>query len=120
MTNVPNDPDANPTYGESKAINEEITGPGTGGTGTDAMTDPGAVITSQGLADQMNVPVGTVVPSGTKVTPSTTPNSGGVTTIEYPATKSNGASVITVKSGSTDSGIAASPFRVPHRFYRRQ
>ena len=47
MTYIPNDPDANPTYGESKAINEQITGPGTGGIGTDAMTDPGAVVLSR-------------------------------------------------------------------------
>ena len=47
MTYIPNDPDANPTYGESKAINEQITGPGTGGIGTDAMTDPDAVVLSR-------------------------------------------------------------------------
>ena len=116
MTNVPNDPDANPTYGESKAINEEITGPGTGGTGADAMTDPGAVILPKDWLTNERSCAGTVVPSGTKITPSTTPNSGGVTTIEYPATKSNGASVITVKSGSTDSGNAASPIVFPTGF----
>ena len=102
MTIVQNDPDANPTYGESKAINEEITGPGTGGSGTD-VTDPGAVVLSQGLADQIAVDPGTVVPNGTKITPSTTPNSGGVTTIEYPATPNSVASKVTVVPYTRDS-----------------
>jgi hypothetical protein len=103
MTNVPYDPDANPTYGKSKAINEEITGAGTGGTGTDAMTDPGAVVLSQGLADQIAAEPGTVVPNGTKITPSTTPNSSGVTTIEYPATHNSVASKVTVVPYVRDS-----------------
>ena len=103
MTNVPNDPDANPTYGESKAINEEITGPGTGGTGADAMTDPGAVVLSQGLADEIAAEPGTVVPSGTKITPSSTPGSEGKTTIEYPATSNSVASKVTVIPYTRDS-----------------
>jgi hypothetical protein len=91
------DPDANPYYGQSKAINEQITGKGTGGTGTDANQGGApAQILSQGLANQMGVPVGTVVPSGTLITPSTTPNSGGKTVIVTPSSGQTPAITTTV------------------------
>ena len=69
-------PDANPTYGLSKAINAQITGPGTGGTGTDVLApSPVVQISSAGLAKTLGVAQGSYVPSGTTVTPATGQNS---------------------------------------------
>jgi len=69
-------PDANPTYGLSKAINAQITGPGTGGTGTDVLApSPVVQISSAGLAKTLGVAQGSNVPSGTTVTPATGQNS---------------------------------------------
>jgi hypothetical protein len=70
------DPDANPTYGQSKAINAQITGAGTGGTGTDVIVpSPVVQISSVGLAQTLGVAPGSYVPSGTTVTPATSQNS---------------------------------------------
>ena len=70
------DPDANPYYGQSKATNAQITGAGTGGTGTDVIApSPVVQITSPGLAQTLGVAPGSYVPSGTTVTPATGQNS---------------------------------------------
>ena len=70
------DPDANPYYGQSKAINAQITGAGTGGTGTDVIApSPVVQISSVGLAQTLGVAPGSYVPSGTTVTPATGQNS---------------------------------------------
>ena len=107
---VQSDPDANPYYGQSKAINEQITGKGTGGTGTDANQGGApAQILSKDLAQSMGVPTGTIVPSGTLVTPSTSPNMP--TTIVTPAVGKQPAITTTVTKSAdgtitrtTDSG----------------
>ena len=70
------DPDANPYYGQSKATNAQITGAGTGGTGTDVIApSPVVQISSVGLAQTLGVTPGSYVPSGTTVTPATGQNS---------------------------------------------
>ena len=68
---------------------------GVGGAGVPQGNTP-ATILSTGLAQTMGVPVGTVVPSGTVVTPAASAGSGGVTTIVTPPVGKSPQTVTTV------------------------
>ena len=67
-----------------------------------------ATILSTGLASAMGVQVGTVVPSGTIVTPAQSAGQKGITTIETPDGK-GGVVVTHVTPIAPDEGVATSP-----------
>ena len=102
------DPDANPTYGMSKVINAQITGAGTGGTGTDVVTpSPVVQISSAGLAKSLGVAQGSYVPSGTTVTPATGQNSLVVTAQKATAVNTKTDSYYTISgNGKTVNVIS--------------